>query len=702
MSIKKDILFRVGFVYFGFLLLGMIIIARIVHIQFVQGSKYRDKSKAISLKHFTIDPNRGDILATDGRLLATSMPNYEIRMDMQAKGLDKDMFYEEVDSLALCLANLTNDRPKSMYKNDLIQAFKKGERFHLVRRKVNYNELQAIKKFPLFRLGKNKSGMMAMQENIRFQPHQSLACRTIGYISKSEDGNVVGIEGGYDKFLRGDTGVRLMQRLSGNVWMPVSDYNEVDPKDGSDVVSTLDVNMQDVAESALRKQLEAQNAHHGCAILMEVKTGEIKAITNLERDESGHYREIFNYAIGEAAEPGSTFKLASMIAVLEDGYVQLSDMIDTGDGVATYYGQKMKDSGEKGHGRISVKKVFELSSNVGVSAIITKYYRGREKQFVDRLYGLKINLPLNLDIKGEGIPEIKYPGDKHWSGLSLPFMSIGYEVKLAPIHTLTLYNAIANDGKMVKPHFVKAIMYHGKTVKTFGTEVIQSSICSKSTLAKVKEMLEGVVTEGTAMNLRNSTYSIAGKTGTAQIANAKFGYKSILGIRHQASFVGYFPAKNPEYTCIVVINSPSNGVIYGASVAGPVFKEIADKVYASSLSIQPVLRVGKPVDMPLVKTGFRKDLDKVFDGMDMKFNDDKAQSNWVVAAENNKEIEYSNRFMPKNVVPNVMDMGLCDAMFLLENAGLKVTVHGRGKVTSQSIAPGSKIRPGDTVVLEMS
>jgi cell division protein FtsI (penicillin-binding protein 3) len=623
-------------------------------------------------------------------------------MDMQAKGLDKDVFYENVDSIALCFAKLFNDKPKSMYKNDLLQAYKAGERFHLIRRKADYNELQFIKKFPLFRLGKNKSGMVAMQENIRFQPHQSLACRTIGYISKSEDGNVVGIEGGYDKYLHGDTGFRLMQRLSGNVWMPVGDSNEKDPQDGDDIVSTLDVNIQDVAESALRRQLETHNAHHGCAILMEVKTGEIKAITNLERDEAGHYREIFNYAIGEAAEPGSTFKLASLIAAFEDGYIQLTDTIDTRNGTITYYGVKMNDSSKKGHGKITVKQVFEVSSNIGVSRIITKYYRGKEKQFVDRLYGMKLNQRLNLDIKGEGTPEIKYPGDKYWSKLSLPWMSIGYEIKLAPIHTLTLYNAIANDGKMVKPRFVNAILYHGKTIKSFNTEVIESSICSNSTLKKVKEMLEGVVEEGTAINMRNSVYKIAGKTGTAQIAKGKYGYKGTQGVSYQASFVGYFPADNPKYSCIVVVNAPSNNEYYGALVAGPVFKEIADRVYATSLAMQPITKPGRePVDLPNTKTGLRKDLDYVFDKLDIEVDEDKARSSWVSAASADKKIAFSNRFITRNLVPNVVDMGLRDALFLLENAGLKVAVHGRGKVTSQSLAPGTRVRPGDTVVLEM-
>jgi cell division protein FtsI (penicillin-binding protein 3) len=675
----------------------------VIYIQFVRGSEYKQKAKDISLKDITIDPNRGDILATDGRLLATSIPNYEIRMDMRAKGLSKEDFYENLDSLALCLSKVLGDKPKSSYKQDLAQAFRDGKRFYLIKRRVDYIQLKEIKKFPLFRLGKNKSGMVAMQENLRFQPHAGLASRTIGYLSKGDAGNVVGLEGSFDHDLRGVKGVRLMQVLSGGVLMPVSDDNEVDPKDGYDIVSTIDVNIQDLAESALRRQLSVHNAHHGCAILMEVRTGEIKAITNLEKDEYGNYRELYNYAIGESTEPGSTFKLASLMAAFEDGYIQLGDTIDTENGTVTYYGKTIRDHDEKGLGKITVQQVFEHSSNVGVAKIIKKYYTGKEKQFIDRLYGMKLNQKLNLDIKGEGVPEIKYPGDKLWSGISLPMMAYGYEVKLAPIHILTLYNAIANNGKMVKPRFVKEMKYHEKTIKTFGTEVIESSICSNSTLKKVKIMLEGVVERGTAKNLRNEAFKIAGKTGTAQIAKLKAGYKTPDGISYSASFVGYFPADDPLYSCIVVVNSPSNSVYYGNVVAGPVFKEIADKVYSTNLDLQPILKPEKGiVDLPYSKTGLRKDLDYVFDKLDIDVDNSNAKSSWISTARKEDKIQYNNRIVQQNLVPNVVDMGLRDAMFLLENAGLRVVVKGRGKVVGQSISPGVKVKQGETIILEMS
>lgn len=694
---------RVGMVYFCFLLLGLAIIARVVYIQFVQGAEYKQKEKSISLKDITIDPNRGDILATDGRLLATSIPNYEIRMDMRAKGLLKEDFYQNLDSLALCLAKLLGDKPKSMYKQELAQAYREGKRFFLVKRRVDYIELKALKKFPLFRLGKNKSGMMAMQENQRFQPHVGLASRTIGYLNKGDAGNVVGIEGSFDNDLRGVKGVRLMQVLSGGVLMPISDDNEVEPKDGYDILTSIDVNIQDVAESALRKQLSVHNAHHGCAILMEVKTGDIKAITNLEKDEYGNYRELYNYAIGESTEPGSTFKLASLMAAFEDGYIQLTDTIDTENGTVTYYGKTIRDHDDKGLGKITVQQVFEHSSNVGVVKIIKKFYSGKERQFIDRLYGMKLNQKLNLDIKGEATPDIKYPGDKLWSGISLPMMSYGYEVKMAPIHILAFYNAIANNGKMVKPRFVKEVKYHEKTIKTIDTEVIESSICSRSTLKKARAMLEGVVERGTAKNLSGDAFKIAGKTGTAQIAKLKYGYKTSEGVTYQASFVGYFPADNPLYSCIVVVNSPSNSVYYGNVVAGPVFKEIADKVYSTSLDIQPMLDSDNElVDLPFSKTGLKKDLDYVFDKLDIDVDDSKAKSSWISTSKTEGKIKYNNRVIQKNLVPNVVDMGLSDAMFLLENAGLRVIVKGRGKVVSQSVSPGVKVKTGESITLDMS
>ncbi|HAF28363.1 MAG TPA: peptidoglycan glycosyltransferase [Bacteroidales bacterium] len=707
MPLKKEIVWRVGVIYIFMLAFAILIVGKILYLQLIEGGKWKEKAQSLTLKDITIESNRGDILAADGRLLASSIPFYEIRMDTRSTGMNDATFNSKIDSLSLKLAGLFRDKSAAQYKSELVKARKNGERFHLIKRRVNYNQLKKLKNFPIFRMGQYKGGFIALQTNFRIQPHVSLASRTIGYITQGAGGNVVGIEGAFDNDLKGVDGVRLMQRLNGNVWMPIHDGNEVEPKDGKDVVTTIDVNIQDVAENALLKQLIRHDAHHGTAVLMEVSTGEIKAIVNLERNSKGQYKESYNYAIGESRAPGSTFKLASIIALLEDGYVDLDDTLDTGNGEVLYYDKKITDTKEGGHGVLTVQEVIEVSSNVGISKLVTQYYTGKEEKFINRLYSLNLNNRLGISIKGEGEPEIKYPGDKLWSGVTLPQMSIGYEVRVTPIQTLTLYNAIANNGKMVKPKFVKGLMYHGDMVKTFNTEVIKQSVCSRSTLRKVKIMLEGVVERGTAANLKNDNYKIAGKTGTAQIANKESGYTDKSRISYQASFVGYFPADNPKYSCIVVVNAPSKNVYYGNVVAGPVFKEIADKVYATNFEIYEGLNEKSDEKIsegntPYTKSSFKEELEYALADLGIPVNAEGVSSDWVSTNMLDSFVRLSNRKIIENLMPNVIGMGVKDAVFLLENMGLSVEVHGRGTIQKQSIIPGSRISNGDLVVIEMS
>ncbi len=707
MPLKKEIVWRVGVIYIFMLAFAILIIGKILYLQLIEGGKWEKKAQSLTLKDITIESNRGDILATDGRLLASSVPYYEIRMDTRSTGMDDVTFNSNVDSLAYKLSELFRDKSATEYKNELVKARRNGERFHLIKRRVNYNQLKKIKTFPIFRLGQYKGGFIALQTNLRIQPHVSLASRTIGYTTKGEGGNVVGIEGAFDKELKGVDGVRLMQRLNGNVWMPVHDGNEVEPKDGMDVITTIDVDIQDVAENALLKQLIRHEAQHGTAVLMEVSTGEIKAIVNLERNSKGQYKELYNYAIGESRAPGSTFKLASIIALLEDGYVDLNDTVNTGNGEILYYDKKITDTKKGGHGICTVQEVFEVSSNVGISKLVTDYYTGKEEKFINRLYSMNLNNRLGIAIKGEGEPEIKYPGDKFWSGVSLPQMSIGYEVRLTPLQMLTLYNAIANDGKMVQPKFVKGLMYHGDLVKTFDTEVLKQSICSRSTLRKVKIMLEGVVERGTAKNIRNNSYKIAGKTGTAQIANKESGYSDKSRISYQASFVGYFPADNPKYSCIVVVNAPSRNVYYGNIVAGPVFREIADKVYATNFEMYDGLNLAtdettSEVKIPYTKNSYKDELKYALTDLGINVKDEDVVSDWVITTKLDSCVKLSNRNIAENLMPNVKGMGVKDAVFILENLGLSVELQGRGTILNQSVASGSRISKGDLVVLEMS
>jgi cell division protein FtsI (penicillin-binding protein 3) len=704
MSVKKEILFRFGLVYVLFVILGIAIVGKIVYIQFVEGSELRAQAKTIAFKDITIEPNRGDICAIDGRLLATSVPYFDLRMDLRAAGLTDELFFSNIDSLAIRLSNIFRDKSHYTYKTELVNArkFARNNRYYPIgSRQVNYLELLEIKKFPLFRLPVNKGGFIPVQVNRRIKPHASLASRTIGVVN--EGGVAVGIEGAYDHILKGKAGVSTRQRSVGNIWVDVNSGVQIEPEDGMDVITTLDVTLQDVAEKTLREQLGKHQAEHGSVILMEVSTGDIKAIANLKRNENGTYSEAFNYAIGEGAEPGSTFKLASLIALLEDGYVTLNDTINTRNGRIQYYDKVITDSREGGYGRISVKEVFEFSSNVGITEMVTKHYAGKEKQFVERLYGMNLNQPLGLPIKGESDPYIKYPGDKLWSGISLPMMSIGYEVKLSPIQILAFYNAIANDGRLVKPKFIHSIRKHGSIEKVFRTEVINPSICSRRTLNSVRAALEGVVENGTAKNLKNENFKIAGKTGTAQIARGTSGYRNASGVSHQASFVGYFPADNPKFSCIVVVNSPSRSIYYGNLVAGPIFKEIADKVYATNPDWFPEVNPKAPLsELPESKSGLKMDLKTVFTTLKIPVTDETQSNVWSNTHRNDESIELKSRTVIANLVPNVIGMPLNDAIYLLENSGLRVSVSGRGMVRSQSISAGSRAVKGDRIVLEMS
>lgn len=704
MSLKKEILTRIAVVYVFFVLLGLGIIAKIIYIQFVEGHKWRAKAKVITYKDIIVTPNRGDICATDGRVLATSIPYFDLRMDLLAGGVTDSVFNANIDSLAICLSNFFKDRSRYAYKSELTNARRlaKNKRFYPVApRKVNYIELQQIKKFPLFRLGENKGGFIPVQSNKRILPHSTMAARTIGTVN--EGGVAVGVEGAFDYALKGKAGLRVHQRIPGNSWVEVKSMDQIDAEDGADVVTTIDVELQDVAEAALRKQLDKHNAEHGCAILMEVATGDIKAIANLKREDDGSYSEMYNYAIGESTEPGSTMKIPTLIALLEDGQMELEDTVNTGNGKYKIYDRTIVDSKEEGHGKISVKEVFEVSSNVGVVKLVGKYYKGRERDFIDRIYAMKLNQSLNISIPGEVAPYIKYPGDKYWSGMSLPMMSIGYELKLTPLQILTFYNAIANNGRMVKPRLVKSLVKHGQVVQSFSPEVISSSICSRSTLRKVKEVLEGVVEQGTAMNLKNPRYKIAGKTGTAQVAKGTRGYKHGGRVSYSASFAGYFPADDPKYSCIVVVNSPSNSVYYGNLVAGPIFKEISDKVYATSPEwFREVDDSGDFKEIPQAKSSSREALAEVLDELDIPFEKADKKADWVTSERDSVKVELKKLNVSKKTVPNVVGMGLKDALFLLENTGLRVKFQGRGSVRSQSIQAGTKVAPGSTVFLEMS
>ncbi|MGE0562098.1 MAG: penicillin-binding protein [Flavobacteriales bacterium] len=702
-NLKKDILKRVYLVYAFVGVFALVILAQTFNVQYVEGAEWKQKSENLTTSYRKIDAVRGNIYAVDGSLLATSVPIYEVRFDTKTEALTDDIFYNGVDELSMQLSRLFGDKSPQQYKKELVSARKKGIRYQLIKRNVKYTDLQQLKTFAIFSRGQYKGGLIYTQQNKRVHPFNKLAARTIGY--EREGIKPVGLEGAYTHYLQGVNGKRLMKKIAGGVWMPITDENEIEPLDGSDIYTTIDVNLQDVAENALETQLMLHEADHGSVILMEVSTGSIKAIANLQRRKDGSYDESYNFAIGESTEPGSVFKLASLMAAFEDGYLTLEDMVNTEDGTTKFYGATMKDSHEGGYGVISVQKSFEVSSNVAISKLIVKNYGSKPQEFVDRIYKMNLGKKLGLEIAGEGQPLIKNTSDASWSGLSLPWMSIGYEIHLTPLQILTFYNAVANDGKMVKPRFVSHINQRGQVVKEIKTEVINNSICSKKTIEMAKKMLEGVVENGTAKNLKNANFKIAGKTGTAQIANKSGGYKNAAKISHQASFVGYFPADAPKYSCIVVVAAPSRNVYYGNLVAGPIFKEVADKIYSTSFSIHKPLEVREPravSKIPYSKDGNLKDLLKVYTELDVKTRRNGKVNEWASVSTGEKQVDIQSKKVNNTLVSNVVGMGVKDALFILENQGLDVKFKGNGVVKTQSILPGSKIIKGTTIILELS
>jgi len=703
MAVRDDIVFRGGILYFVLAIAALAIFIRILILQTIEHGKWSAMSEKYVFTTAELPADRGDILAHDGRLLASSIPYYTIYMDTRSTGMSQQTWTSGINGLSAGLARYLGVRTAEGWKSAITDARKRGDRYFLIKRRVDYETLKKLKELPIFREGQYKGGLMAQAENRRILPNNELAARTIGYLNLGDGGTRVGIEGSFDKELAGKNGMAVKQRLTGGDWITVDAAGTVDSRDGNDVVTTIDIDLQDVASNALAYQLKKHNAHHGCAVVMEVSTGDIRAIANLEIGSDGNYHESYNYAVGESTEPGSTFKLPVLMAALEEGKIDTGDIVDTGSGSVKFYNKVIRDTKEDGYGRITVRQVFEKSSNVGTAKLITSLYADRPMDFVNRLCAMKLNEKLDLQIKGEGEPLIRYPGDKLWSGISLPMMSHGYEVQMTPLQILTFYTAVANDGKMMKPRFVTAITRNGTVLRHFNPDVIVNSIASGSTIRKAKKMMEGVVEHGTATNLRNDNYKIAGKTGTAQIAKGSRGYKSGSGVSYQASFVGYFPADNPLYSCIVVVNAPSNGVYYGNQVAGSVFREISDKVYATNFfrdySDPKDVRTASRV--PEAGNGFRQDINNVLAELDVRVRK-RSKDEWIKTLESGDTITYAGVKISKGLVPDVRGMSLRDAMYLLENSGYRVKFTGKGKVLRQSPEHGQRYFEGQVVSLEMN
>ena len=655
---KKNILNRL-YLLAGFMFLfASAITYKLIDIQFVKGDFYRKKAEERTVRNFEIKANRGNVYTADGSLLATSVSKFDIRMD--AVTVSNENFEKNIKGLSKALSNMLG-KSESFYENYIRKARKNKNRYLLITRNLSYNEYIKIKGFPIFNLGTYKGGIIAEQRTIREHPIGKIAQRAVGY---DDYRGRVGIEGNFHHFLQGKSGQRLKQKIAKGQWKPLNDNNEVEPVDGKDIITTIDLNVQDIAHHALLGQLEKFEADHGSVVVMETKTGEIKAISNLGRNKEGKYYERLNYAVGESHEPGSTFKMMSMVVALEDNVIDTATIVDTEKGRYKVYDRTVRDTHKGGYGKISAAKVIEVSSNIGIVKLIEKHYGDNPQKFIDGLKRMEVGNLLNLPIKGEGVPSLPDPKNKKtWYGTSLAWMTHGYGVSLTPMQILTFYNAIANNGEMVKPRFIKEIRTQDKVIRRFDKEVINPKICSQATIDKVKEMMKNVVKRGTATNIYNKNYELAGKTGTCQTEywTGKTQYIS--------SFSGYFPAENPQYSCIVVIHKPNKKIgYYGADVAGPVFKQIAHKIYTETPLLDKI-------------NGLQENPEII----NKKYN-----SFYEIAREQTQ------------TMPNVKNMSGMDAVALLENLGMKVKFKGTGKVIFQSIKAGEELNKNAIIQLTLS
>lgn len=654
---KQTILIRFYLVSVFTLILVFCIIYKMVNVQWFQGDKYREEAIENAIKTFEIPANRGNVYTSDGSLLATSVPKYDVRMDISI--ITKKIFNRDILELSKAMSRMFG-KPVSYYENYFKQARNQKNKFLLIANNLSYNNYEQVKNFPILKLGTYKGGLIVNQRTVRGYPLGKIAARTIGYDDKRGES---GIEGSYSEFLKGHQGQHLKQKIAKGQWKPISDENEIDPVDGLDVITSIDLNIQDIAHHALLEQLENYEADHGTVVVMEVKTGQVKAISNLARTEDGTYYEKRNFAVWETHEPGSTFKVMGMVAALDDKLIDTTDIIDTERGIITIHGKKIIDSHRGGFGKITAAQVIEYSSNVGMAKIITQNYGKNPQKFIDKLHAMNVGKKLNISIGGESMPKVPEPKNKNWNGLSLPWMAWGYGVEFTDLQTLTFYNAIANNGKMVRPLFVKEIKDQDKIISTIKPEVIVEKICSQETLIKIQTILKNVVKSGTARNIYLPYFALAGKTGTCQID-----YWKESGTQYISSFVGYFPAESPKYSCIVVIHKPNKKFgYYGADVAGPAFKKIAQKIYVSTPLYESLTRFDTFDKSQILKT--------------------KA----VSVAQVGKE----------DLMPDLNKMAGMDAIALLENLGFRVTCEGYGKVASQSIKPGDSIKNNKNIYLKL-
>jgi cell division protein FtsI (penicillin-binding protein 3) len=695
-NIKKSILLRARIAFLFVVLFAIAVVVKTGHIQFVQGEKWAKMGERISFDYKRVKATRGNIYSDNGSLLATSLPFYKIAFDASLP--KEEVFNKGVDSLAYNLSRFFKDKSKRDYKQMLIDARKSHKQYIILNRKrIDYQDKKTMMQWPIFREGRLRGGAIFEKVDVRYHPFSNLSRRTIGFINENDKG--AGLEFSFNKDLGGQDGYAYYQKISGGIWKPVYDANNVKAVDGLDLQTTLDINLQDVAETALHKAMVQHDAGDGLVAVMEVKTGEIKAISNLSSDGHGGFYEKFNYAAAGLFEPGSTFKLVTMMALLEDTNIELSDSINVGNGEYTFYNKTVRDHEDEGLGTVTIKEAFERSSNVAMAKLVDKHFGLRPQKFVDYVDHLHLSKPLGIQIAGEPIPKIKRPGQKGWSGISLPWMAYGYGFEITPLHTLALYNAVANDGKMIKPVIVRAIKHADEEEKKFEVEVLNNSICSGETLEQLRLLLEGVVENGTAKNIKGTHYRIAGKTGTAQILD-----KGRYTKKYITSFVGYFPAHAPKYSAIVLIKNPRGWYQYGSSVAAPVFKEIADNIYARDINLHNPMDLKKFTKtdvLPVIRAGNQQELTMLCNELGIS-NHSLTEHEWVRSTRAGNGVNWKKNTEGKGVVPDVKGMTFRDAIYLLEKSGLNVFYEGKGRVQEQSITAGAYARSGERIYIRLN
>lgn len=706
MDIRKDILWRIHLCFLGVILLGIFILSQAFYIQQVKGDYWKKMAGKQHLKYVNTDAERGTVFSSKGNMLSTSVPEFDIYIDFAADGLREKKgkrFYEHLDSLSYRLSHLFGDASTPAYKKELLSGYKKKLRYYVFKKKISFDQYRVLREFPLISQGQNKSGFIVDVRDNRITPYGLLANRTIG-LARGKLSNNVGLERSYDSVLRGKAGQRLVRYVAGS-YIPV-DGAEIEPRNGKNIITTLDTYIQDVTENALLKMMTDNQSLSGSAIVMEVKTGKIKAIANLGRMKDGSYWENYNYGLARRTEPGSVFKLATLLALLEDGYVDTSSIVDCEGGQKLFYGLRITDS-HLGTHEITVKQAFAQSSNVAFAKMADEYYENRPEQFYKHLEHIHFTKRSGIDIIGTAEPYIKKPSSKYWRKTTIPFMAHGYEELLTPLQLIMLYNAVANDGEMMKPYLVNAITDGDHTLQSFRPEVLVKNICSKETLGKLKACLLAVVESphGTANALKSDYYLFGGKTGTAVSAMDNRGYNKGNKI-YQSAFIGFFPYNNPKYTIAVVIqNSKYSKHVYGGSVAGPVFKEIADRLYANLLARQSIASFDRNQQDGVFKFyGLNSDVNKIMNKFSYgDFQRKKQVPAWSTAI----LMDGKGKLLPQqeiveDSVPDVLGMGLKDAVYLLEQTGLKVSVSGRGQVVSQSLAQNTKIRKGESIKIVLN